>query len=328
MYTLKLVTTKEDLISWEMLVDNAKKDQIITIAHNPCLINILSDTFGYKPESYLIIESEKVIGILPGVRIGTKYVSIPHFSYGGPICLNEDFMKSSLNELFPKQNYDIRSFNLLSEFCNDEKVICYLRLQDTVEKQWEGFKSKLRSQIKKGYSYELETINGGLELLSDFYKVYTQNMLRLGSPPLPKKLFSNILNSYKCGIVNIVVVRINDLAVAAGMTLSYMGFKEICWASSDYRYNKYNVNMVLYWEIIKNSIIEGDKIFSFGRSSKNSNTYKFKLQWEPIVVPLFFNYSFQHKFNIKKLTLLSDIWKKQPRFSSIFFGKIISKYLY
>lgn len=327
MYKLKLITSIQDMEIWQEVIKSIKSNQLVTIAHNPCLGNILADTFGYKSESYLILDGKKIIGVLPGVRIGSKYVSMPHFSYGGPIFISNEFNKM-LNEFLPKLKYDIRSFNKLSNFINDEKVTCYIKLPATVDEQWNSFKSKLRSQIKKGHKYGVEVINGDIELLSDFYSVYTKNMLRLGSPPLPKIFFKNILNQYKFGNANITVVKFNNLPVASGMTLSYMGFNEVCLASSIQSFNKYNVNMVLYWEMIKRSIIEGNKIFSFGRSSKGSNTLRFKLQWNPDVVPIYFNYSHDHLFNIKKMTLLSRIWKIQPLISSIFFGKIISKYLY
>lgn len=328
MYKLKLVTTLEDLEIWKILIENISQDQLVTIAHNPCLPNILAETFGFKSASYLIWDDEKVIGALPGILIGDKFASLPHFSYGGPLCINKHIERIKISELFPKQKYDIRSFHILSDFYSNEKVTCYLKLQNTVDGQWNSFKSKLRSQIKKGENYGHKVYNGGIELLSDFYMVYTQNMLRLGSPPLPKIFFKNILDNYKFGNVNITVVKYNNLSVASGMTLTYMGFKEVCWASSNHRYNKFNVNMVLYWEIIKKAIIDGNKIFSFGRSSKESNTLKFKLQWDPEVVPIYFNYSHQLSFSIKKMTFLSKLWSIQPNYSAIFFGKYISKYMF
>jgi hypothetical protein len=328
MYLSKIDPVLENFDIWNTFIEK-NKDQIITIAHNPSLIDILSRTFGYKPESYFITKDKKLIGVLPGVRIGKKFVSLPHFSYGGPIFIGGcDNSKVKIKELLPNEIFDIRSFDILSDYVNDDKIICYLKLYNTVEKQWDSLKSKLRSQIKKGQSYGSEVIAGGVELLSDFYIVYSQNMLRLGSPPLPKIFFENIFKYYRFGRVEITVVKIEGLPVAVGMTLSYMGFKEICWASSDYRYNKYNVNLLLYWEVVKKSIIENNEIFSFGRSSKDSNTFKFKQQWEPVVVPIYFNYDKMSTINIKKVTSLSSLWKYQPLNLSVFLGRIISKYLY
>jgi len=328
MYKLKLSTSIEDKESWNSFVNNNKENQIVTIAHNPSLTRILSETFGYKSACYFIMEYEDIIGVLPGVYFRNKFVSMPHFSYGGPIYREKIIDKPHINELLDYQDYDIRSFDILSEHYNDEKIICYLNLESSIDKQWTGFKSKLRSQIKNGQKKSLEIFHGGNELLSDFYKVYTHNMLRLGSPPLPKIFFENIFKYYSFGDVNITLVKKDNLAVAAGMTLSYMKFNEVCWASSNHKFNKLNVNMVLYWEMIKYSISKENTFFSFGRSSKESRTLKFKLQWGAVVKPLFFNYSNKRLISLKKNTFLPKLWRIQPTKTSIFFGKIISKYIY
>ena len=78
------------------------------------------------------------------------------------------------------------------------------------------------------------------------------------------------------------------------------------------------------WEMIKYSILKENTFFSFGRSSKESNTLKFKLQWGAVVKPIFFNYSNKNLINLKKNTLLPKLWKIQSINSSIFLGKIIS----
>lgn len=328
MYKLKLSTSTEDKDIWNSFIESIDKNQMVTVAHNPSLPRILSETFGYKSGCYFIMDDDDIIGILPGLYIKNKYVSMPHFSYGGPLSTNKLIGKTQINELLNNQDYDVRSFDILSEHYNDEKIICYLNLESSIDKQWTGFKSKLRSQIKNGQKKLPEIFHGRSELLLDFYKVYTQNMLRLGSPPLPKLFFENIFKYYSFGKAHITLVKIDNIAVAAGMTLSYMKFNEVCWASSNYKYNKLNVNMVLYWEMIKYSINEGNTYFSFGRSSKESNTLKFKLQWGVVAKPIFFNYSNQKLMSLKKMTFLSNLWKMQPINSSIFLGKIISKYIY
>jgi hypothetical protein len=37
--------------------------------------------------------------------------------------------------------------------------------------------------------------------------------------------------------------------------------------------------MLIYWKILERSIERGQGIFDFGRSSPESNTYRFKKQW-------------------------------------------------
>ena len=37
--------------------------------------------------------------------------------------------------------------------------------------------------------------------------------------------------------------------------------------------------MLLYWHLLERTIQRGQKVFDFGRSTQDSNTFKFKKQW-------------------------------------------------
>ena len=225
-------------------------------------------------------------------------------------------------------DWEIRSFYDYSYYTNDNKITCLLELKKTEEEQWSSFKSKLRSQIKSGQKHPLEVFHGGIELLPDFYHLYTRNMFRLGSPPLPILFFKNIFKFFGLGEALITLVRLNNKPVAAGFMLSYINFNEVCWASSDIEFNKFNVNMVLYWEMIKVSISKGNGIFSFGRSSKNSSTLKFKLQWGCNVEQIYMNNSNKKTLDVRNISVLAKLWKLQTLKTSIYFGKYIAKFVY
>jgi lipid II:glycine glycyltransferase (peptidoglycan interpeptide bridge formation enzyme) len=321
----ELTNNLEEIKSVLEFCKTQSKQQLITISHNPSLLDILKKTFGYKQKYYILKKNNEIIGIMPLVKIGKKSVSLPHFSYGGPI-----FSNSSLSlKLFPLKQFEIRSFECYSNFFSAEKTTVFINLANSSEELFSNFKSKLRSQIKKGYTYSIDIKFGQLELLDDFYLIYSKNMLHLGSPPLPKIFFKNILNLYKHGDARITIIEYEKKPVAAGFTLSFIGFEEVCWASSDYNFNKFNFNMVLYWEMIKKSIEKENNYFSFGRSTIDSNTYKFKMQWgNPRSKTLYYNYDRKNKANIKKIKLLSKIWKYVPYNLTLLSSKYISKYIY
>jgi hypothetical protein len=48
--------------------------------------------------------------------------------------------------------------------------------------------------------------------------------------------------------------------------------------------------MLLYWAMIERAIAEGATVFDFGRSSPESGTHQFKLQWGAIEQPLCWEY--------------------------------------
>ncbi len=313
-------------------MDFAKKNQEnLTIASNPSLRAFFTEYFGYKDHYHFVVDHDEVIGLFPAVCIGGSIVALPHFSYDGVLVGrdNENVKRLMLGETqVASKNYELRSFDPMGAFHSDNKVVSWLYLEDTQQKQMAGFKSKLRSQIKKGYKNGLTAVFGGADFLNDFYEVYARNMRDLGSPVLGKSFFSSLIDHLDEGDVEIHLVKNGDRVVGAGFVLSYLNCSEVCWASTLRQFNRLNTNMVLYWSMIERSIELNREVFSFGRSSKNSSTLRFKKQWGAIEKQLYFNSNQEKKIDIKKAQLLSQIWKRLPYKLTVLLGPPIAKRIY
>jgi len=136
------------------------------------------------------------------------------------------------------------------------------------------------------------------------------------------------LNDYKYGEPIVTVIYDKNKVIAAAFSLSYLNFNEVCWSATDSNYDKVNLHALICWEALKLSVNKGHSYFSFGRSTVGSNNHRFKKQWNPIELPIYYNYSEPVGKSIKELTFLTKIWKLQPLKTSIYFGHIISKYVY
>jgi hypothetical protein len=325
MIKIKSVTDNQ---AWNNFLEGEKANQIITIAHNPSLGPILEETFGYRYHNLSILEDGKLIGVFPTVLFNNKIISIPHFSYGGPITSKRENQDVSLKSILGDKKYEIRGFDRLSEHIYDRKVSCVLYVEASNESQLMTFKSKLRQKIRKAEKNNFLVAHGGLELLDDYYLIYAQKMLQFGSPPIGKVFFKNLLEDYTFGNAVITVVYDKERVIAAGFSLSYLDFNEVCWSATDSTYDGYNIHALICWEILKTSIAEKYRYFSFGRSTIDSNNHRFKKQWNPVELPIFYNYSEPLGKSLKDLTYLTKVWKHQPLASSVYLGHKISKYLY
>lgn len=313
---------------WNDFLAEKNKKQIVTIAHNPCLGAILSKTFGYTYKNYFIKVEDKTIGVLPTVTIGGKIVSMPHFSYGGPV-LNKDYSSDlDVSLLLNHSKYEVRSFDKFSENYIDEKVSCVLDLKKSEDDMIMTIQSKLRQKIRKAMKMNFVVKSGGIELLDDYYNAFSSRMLKFGSPPLGRKFFKNILEDYEYGDVQITVIYDGDKVISAGFSISYLGFNELCWSGTDDDYNKKNVNALLFWEMIKTSIKKEHQYYSFGRSTKDSSQHFFKKLWNPIELPIYYNLSEAPGASLKDLEFLTKIWKHQPLKTSQILGHYVSKYVY
>jgi FemAB-related protein (PEP-CTERM system-associated) len=152
-----------------------------------------------------------------------------------------------------------------------------------------SFKSKLRSQIKKPLKEGLNSKVGGLELLEDFYKVFSINMRDLGSPLHSKEIMRNTLEEFP-DTARIVIVHKDNQSLACGLIVGFKNILENPWASALREYSRLSPNMLLYWSMLEYACDNGFSSFDFGRSSPSEGTYKFKEQWGAEPSPLNWHY--------------------------------------
>jgi len=170
-----------------------------------------------------------------------------------------------------------------------EKVVMVLPLPVDPDSLLASFGSKLRSQIRRAQRETPATRFGGEELLDDFYSVFSRNMRDLGTPVYSKKFFRNILHCFP-GDSQLVVARLSHKPVAAAFLLGHRDTLEIPWASTLRDVNHLSINTFLYWEILKSAIESEYRYFDFGRSSRDSGTYRFKQQWGAVPRQLYWHY--------------------------------------
>ncbi len=153
-----------------------------------------------------------------------------------------------------------------------------LDLPSSPDALWKQLTAKVRNQVRKGDKAELSIQWGGTELLDDFYAVFAVNMRDLGTPVYPRKLFAAILEQFP-GQAELAVVRHQQDTVATALLIHALGSTQVPSASCLRQFNHTNANMWMYHQLLLRSIECGSHQFDFGRSSKDSGTYRFKKQW-------------------------------------------------
>ncbi len=325
------VNIKKDFNKWNEVVLNSP--DFYTIAHNPSLLKFLENTLEWKGESFFIVAKKQIVGVYQhSYTNDNKSVSMPHFSYGGIIRKDNSYTVIEIFnkiKIFLPKSFEIRGMQPYTNFYNSDKIATFLQLQDTIDGQLALFKSNHRRKIRKAYKNNLKvSVASTEEAMAEFYKVYTKNMLRLGSPSLSKRFFLGLLKDYNYGDVKVFLVFKEKEIIGGAVLLSYNDFVEDCWLSTISKYNYLYTSVILYWEMIRFSILEKKKIFSFGRSTKDSSLLNFKRQWKPIEKQLFFSYSEEKKLSLKKLIFLTKLWKLLPLRIANFIGPKIADKLY
>jgi FemAB-related protein (PEP-CTERM system-associated) len=228
------------------------------------------------------------LGLVKSSIFGRFLVSLPYVNSAGVVATTQDVACRLIDRAVElADEHDVRYLELRNEqeiahpaltHKNDTKVLMRLALPPTVEELWAGFKSKLRSQIRAGEKHEFEITWGSEERLNEFYGVFSHNMRDLGTPVYSRNLFAEMLLRFG-DQAEICVVRLQGITVAAAFLVHGEYSSEVPSASSLRKYNTTNANMVMYWHLLKRAIERGKQQFDFGRSSQDSNTYRFKKQW-------------------------------------------------
>jgi serine/alanine adding enzyme len=290
-------------------------------------------------------DSGAIRGVLPIVRLRSRLfgdfgVALPFFNYGGALADNSAIAMQLLQHAAQSaqqcgmRHLEIRSTQPLGSWpARTDKVSMILRLPRSSTQLDTQIGSKIRAQINRARQEKATVLTGHLDLLNDFYEVFARNMRDLGTPVYAKRFFEIILQSWPTQS-HIVVLRIDGCPVAAAFLLGDRDLMEIPWASTLRTVNALNMNMLLYWEVLNFCIARGYPFFDFGRSTRDSGTFRFKKQWGAEPLQHYWQYWLPDggelpalKPDSPKFRLLIACWRKLPLFVTKLIGPPIVQYL-
>jgi serine/alanine adding enzyme len=277
----------QDVDDWN---DFVKHNAYALPSHNPAWALAIEKSFGHKTQ--LICARNKEGQLLGGIPftvfdslLGKFAVSMPYLNYGGMVCEYFDISVALMNRLSELRTelaldyVEVRSIHPdLGEDPSTKKASMILRLPETNESLDKALGSKVRAQYKKADEHSPEYKIGKVELLKDFYSVFSHNMRDLGTPVYAVNWFRNLLVDVNLN-ASILIVYVKQKPVACAFLVNHGKLMEIPWASTIKSANKYNANMWMYRQVLSFAISQGCQYFDFGRSTIDAGTFKFKKQW-------------------------------------------------
>ena len=311
----------------------------------------VEDAYGHRCFYYLAEEHGRLVGILPMVHLHlpglvNELCALPYCDVGA--CLSDtDLVHDGLltealnlkkqlgsNRLTlrgPLRDTVVQRASFQVEATG--KVRMLLPLPGSAAALFAGFKSKLRSQIRKaeknGIVFSWRTLGD----MDDLYHVFARNMRELGSPVHGKEWLRQVLSHYS-GRCKIGVVRFASTTVGMGILLQGAKGVSIPWASTLREYNHLGPNMLLYWNFLQFSAEHGFAFFDFGRSTEEEGTYRFKKQWGAEPEPLTWYRDQSGPENCPAPTrptngrnLLATLWRNLPLPVANTLGPHVRKYI-
>jgi FemAB-related protein (PEP-CTERM system-associated) len=335
-----------DQAVWDEYVDGHSN---ATPYHRFAWLLSIVDAYKHKNVSLLAFVDDKIVGVLPAINMripfkGELLCSLPYCDVGFVLSDNDEIRDQLLNQLqtvnpeIQKHEYRDSDHQILLQEKPGQKVRMQLTLPDSSEKLMSGFKSKLRSQIRKAHKNGLRFEIGCSQLLLDqFYQVFIHNMRKLGSPVHSKVWYQCLFETYKNDML-ISVVYSKDKPVGAGIVLLNNDKACIPWASTLAEFNRLAPNMLLYWSLLEYVSDNGFKHFDFGRSTFGEGTFKFKQQWgaEPISLNWYLPNQYEAIENTNLAgnikvgnirTMVEKTWSLMPLGITTWLGPKVRKYI-
>jgi FemAB-related protein (PEP-CTERM system-associated) len=314
-------------------------------AARECLSWLDAVCAGLRHRRYVIEarRSDRVVGLLPlayvkSLLFGRFLVSLPYTSSAGVIAEDEEAAGALVDRAVQLADaLHVRHLELRheAEFPHPAlqgklttKVHMRLALPSSAEELWKGFDPKVRNQVRKGEKSELSVHWDGPQLLGEFCAVFSRNMRDLGTPVFGRKLFSSILGQFGRQ-AELCVVRRQGQPIAAALLVHGNGMTEVPSASSLREYNGTNANMLMYWRLLQRAVERGQKVFDFGRSSRDGSTFRFKKQWGAEPEPAVWQYYVPNgtvseaRIESGKYERLIAMWRRLPLWMTRLIGPSI-----
>ena len=283
----------------------------------------------YKHRSYYMIAKEdgEIRGILPLFFIRNKAVSIPFAPYGG-VCADDETVKKKLIEeaISVVRERGMRYLELRnqeeesnSDFRTDYTYVTFIiPLHSDLDILWRKTAKGARRAVKKALRENVK-ISMGHEYLDDFYTIYAERNKELGTPVHSYLFFKHILSVFQ-DQANIQVAEKEGKIIGAKFLLFFKDRIISGWAASDRRYRAISPNSLLTWEILRYGCEKGYAFFDFGRSEKDSGTFRFKRAWGGAIIKQLYYQFYMHKTrNLPVLSrkslkrrIFSNFWRKLP----------------
>jgi serine/alanine adding enzyme len=293
----------------------------VPLSRHPLWLTVLEQGLGHTPYCLEAVQDGETRGVLPlayvrSLLFGRFLVGLPYLNYGGVLADDE----ATANLLIGRAvelagRLGVRHLELRHERPTEHpdltarltsKVHMRLALPATPGQLWDRLSAKVRNQVRKGQKSGLVAAWGKENLLDEFYEVFSQNMRDLGTPVYGRRLFAAILRHFP-ERAELCVVRAEGRPAAAGLLLHGWGITEVPSASSLRRYNPTCANMLLYWHLLERTVQRGQQVFDFGRSTVDSNTYRFKKQWGAEPAPA------EWQFHVRR-GAVGDLRPENPRY--------------
>ncbi|HRO35305.1 FemAB family XrtA/PEP-CTERM system-associated protein [Thauera sp.] len=320
----------EDALRWD---DFVRRCPQATFFHLSAWRDIMEGVFDHRTFYLYAERAGDIVGVLPLAEVrsrlfGHALVSLPFCVYGG-IAAAADAGPETLCALEAKaetlalalgvQHLEYRNLQPRHEDWPRQELYVTFRKEilPEVEANLLAIPRKQRAMVRKGIKNGLVgEIDAGVER---FFALYADNVLRHGTPALPKRFFEQLKERFGEACEVLTVTSPDGKPLSSVLSFYFRDEVLPYYAGDDLAARELAANDFKYWELMRRACERGCKVFDYGRSKVGTGPYAFKKNWGFEPQPLSYEYRLYKRDSIPqnnpmnpKYRAFIALWKRLP----------------
>ena len=303
----------------------------LTAANYPCL-----------PLYLVAKEGGCLRGVLPLMKarngfFGTKLTSLPYAVLGG-ICADSRAAENALvdhaRSLAAENRCDYLELRQTREqehgfTVNRDYVTFILGLENDADIHWRAFHNEIRRCIRRGNESGFTLAESSD--IDTFYRIFCRAHRELGTPVISRRWIESIFAAYP-DEHRILTAADSGRTIAAMMVREYRGTMDAVFGYVLREHRKQYPLHVMYWHLIQEACDKGLNCFNFGRSIRESGTYRFKQRWGAEPAQLYYHYAGNKNAPLDVSQKgdargrVAAVWRRLPLFAANGLGPWLRRY--
>lgn len=321
--------SRPDAPRWDAFVHACPQ---ATFFHLSAWQDIVERIFRHRTWFLYAERAGAIVAVLPLAEIksrlfGHALTSLPFCVYGGIAAADDagdavallEAEADALARRLGVQHLEFR--NLEARHADWPRQTLYVTFRKPilpeVEDNMLAIPRKQRAMVRKGIKNGLVSeIDSGVDR---FFALYADNVLRHGTPALPKRFFQSLKDSFgeACEVMTVC----DQGGKPLSSVLSFYFRDEVLpyYAGDDVAARDLAANDFKYWELMRRACERGCKVFDYGRSKVGTGPYSFKKNWGFEPQPLSYEYRLYKRDSVPqnnpmnpKYRAFIALWRRLP----------------
>ena len=320
------VMAEQDRSRWDAFVE---AHPMGTFFHLSAWRGLIEGIFRHRTWFLMAERAGELVGVLPLAQVksrlfGHALTSLPFCVYGGAIGDAE-----AVSELEAEaerialqlgvQHLEYRNVEPRhTDWPRQDLYVTFRKAIDPdVEANMLAIPRKQRAMVRKGIKNNL--VSRIDDDVDRFFALYADNVLRHGTPALPKRFFAALKHTFGecCEVLTVT----NEAGKPLSSVLSFYFRDEVLpyYAGDDVAARDFAANDFKYWELMRRACERGCKVFDYGRSKVGTGPYSFKKNWGFEPQPLSYEYRLYKRDEVPqnnpmnpKYRAFIALWRRLP----------------